>query len=260
MTDIRWYQTLALWKSIVFMEGNYKRASGRRHRRPVPQGLRRRRHPAGRARGGGDASVPRAAGLLDRLGRRADDRPVRVVRGVLRAPRASSPRRCATCSATTRRRAACWSTSSAGASTSAEFEQRFAPMLGRCRDDGPGRPPVRRQRRRTSGCSAPCRPRATRACRTGLISNSWGVDALPAGADGRPVRRRRHLRHRRASASPAPEIYAMGAERGRPAAGGVRLRRRPGLQPQAGEGARAWRRSCTRTPRRRSRSSRSCSA
>jgi aminoglycoside phosphotransferase (APT) family kinase protein len=27
MTDIRWYQTLALWKSIVFMEGNYRRAS-----------------------------------------------------------------------------------------------------------------------------------------------------------------------------------------------------------------------------------------
>ncbi|HEU4974372.1 MAG TPA: phosphotransferase family protein [Baekduia sp.] len=27
MTDIRWYQTLALWKAIVFMEGNFKRAS-----------------------------------------------------------------------------------------------------------------------------------------------------------------------------------------------------------------------------------------
>ena len=26
MTDIRWYRTLALWKSIVFMEGNYKRS------------------------------------------------------------------------------------------------------------------------------------------------------------------------------------------------------------------------------------------
>jgi aminoglycoside phosphotransferase (APT) family kinase protein len=26
MTDIRWYTTLALWKSLVFMEGNYKRA------------------------------------------------------------------------------------------------------------------------------------------------------------------------------------------------------------------------------------------
>ena len=24
--EIRWYMTLALWKSIVFMEGNYKRA------------------------------------------------------------------------------------------------------------------------------------------------------------------------------------------------------------------------------------------
>jgi aminoglycoside phosphotransferase (APT) family kinase protein len=27
MTDIRWYQTLALWKAVVFMEGNFKRAS-----------------------------------------------------------------------------------------------------------------------------------------------------------------------------------------------------------------------------------------
>ena len=26
MSDMRWYTTLAVWKSIVFMEGNYKRA------------------------------------------------------------------------------------------------------------------------------------------------------------------------------------------------------------------------------------------
>src|SRR6476619_465824 len=26
MRDVQWYRTLALWKSIVFMEGNYKRA------------------------------------------------------------------------------------------------------------------------------------------------------------------------------------------------------------------------------------------
>ena len=26
MTDLRWYRTLALWKIIVFMEGNYRRA------------------------------------------------------------------------------------------------------------------------------------------------------------------------------------------------------------------------------------------
>ena len=25
MTDLSWYQTLALWKSAVFLEGNYKR-------------------------------------------------------------------------------------------------------------------------------------------------------------------------------------------------------------------------------------------
>jgi aminoglycoside phosphotransferase (APT) family kinase protein len=28
MTDLRWYTTLALWKSVVFMEGNYRRAIG----------------------------------------------------------------------------------------------------------------------------------------------------------------------------------------------------------------------------------------
>lgn len=27
MTDIRWYQVLALWKAVVFMEGNFRRAS-----------------------------------------------------------------------------------------------------------------------------------------------------------------------------------------------------------------------------------------
>jgi aminoglycoside phosphotransferase (APT) family kinase protein len=26
MRDVQWYRTLALWKAIVFMEGNYKRA------------------------------------------------------------------------------------------------------------------------------------------------------------------------------------------------------------------------------------------
>ena len=26
MSDLRWYQALAVWKAVVFMEGNYKRA------------------------------------------------------------------------------------------------------------------------------------------------------------------------------------------------------------------------------------------
>ena len=32
MSDIRWYTTLALWKCVVFMEGNYKRAIAGTHR------------------------------------------------------------------------------------------------------------------------------------------------------------------------------------------------------------------------------------
>jgi aminoglycoside phosphotransferase (APT) family kinase protein len=26
MSDLRWYQALAVWKAVVFMEGNYKRS------------------------------------------------------------------------------------------------------------------------------------------------------------------------------------------------------------------------------------------
>jgi aminoglycoside phosphotransferase (APT) family kinase protein len=39
MTDIRWYQTLALWKSIVFMEGNFKRAQAGATDAPNLRGL-----------------------------------------------------------------------------------------------------------------------------------------------------------------------------------------------------------------------------
>jgi aminoglycoside phosphotransferase (APT) family kinase protein len=39
MTDIRWYRTLALWKSIVFMEGNYKRAMEGRTDDPYLKGF-----------------------------------------------------------------------------------------------------------------------------------------------------------------------------------------------------------------------------
>ena len=39
MTDIRWYRTLALWKSIVFMEGNYKRATSGSTDDPYPKGF-----------------------------------------------------------------------------------------------------------------------------------------------------------------------------------------------------------------------------
>ena len=42
--------TLALWKSVVFMEGNYKRAIAGTHRRPLPEAVRRGRARARRAR------------------------------------------------------------------------------------------------------------------------------------------------------------------------------------------------------------------
>ena len=50
MTDIRWYQTLALWKSIVFMEGNYKRAVTGATDDPYLKALRRGVDRARRAR------------------------------------------------------------------------------------------------------------------------------------------------------------------------------------------------------------------
>jgi len=40
--DIAWYATLALWKSVVHMEGNYKRAMVGASDDPVSEELRRR--------------------------------------------------------------------------------------------------------------------------------------------------------------------------------------------------------------------------
>ena len=47
-----WYVTLALWKAVVFMEGNYKRAARRLCRRSLPEDVRRRSGRDRRTRGG----------------------------------------------------------------------------------------------------------------------------------------------------------------------------------------------------------------
>ena len=52
MTDIRWYRTLALWKSIVFMEGNYKRALSGATDDPYLKGFGEGVIQLARARGG----------------------------------------------------------------------------------------------------------------------------------------------------------------------------------------------------------------
>ena len=85
MTDIRWYQTLALWKSIVFMEGNYKRAVSGATDDPYLQGfgdgvIELAERAEALAHGG---SLGRAAAR--RLGRRPHDERLRVVRVLLPA-------------------------------------------------------------------------------------------------------------------------------------------------------------------------------
>ena len=52
MSDVRWYTTLALWKSAIFLEGSYKRRAGRHDGRPVLRPARARRARDRRARVG----------------------------------------------------------------------------------------------------------------------------------------------------------------------------------------------------------------
>ena len=138
-------------------------------------------------------------GPSDRLGRRPDHRPVRLVRGVLRGGGAGGGEGARAASAATRQRARCW-WSSRRARGGAEFERRFAPMLGVSTHEGliermfAGSGPDARDARRRA------RPRAAgRADRPDL--ELVGRAPLPAGPDGRAVRRRRDLRRSSASAS-----------------------------------------------------------
>ena len=95
--------------------------------------------------------------------------------------------------------------------------------------------------------------------RTGLVSNSWGEEGYDRARfaelfDVLVISGELGIR------KPAPEIYALAAERLGRAAGALRVRRRPARQPQAGARRSGWRRCCTATPARRSPSSRSTSA
>ena len=63
MGDIRWYQALALWKIIVFMEGNYRRALAGSVDDPYLHVVRRGDRRARRARRGADA-MSRLAGKV----------------------------------------------------------------------------------------------------------------------------------------------------------------------------------------------------
>ena len=80
LDDLRWYRVMALWKIIVFMEGNYRRGARRLGRRSLPDVVRRGDLRARRARRGPHAMsrltgkvalVTGAAGGLGRATARA---------------------------------------------------------------------------------------------------------------------------------------------------------------------------------------------
>ena len=85
MSNVRWYMTLALWKSAIFLEGSYKRPPRGHDRRPVLRparaGRARRRRARVADRAGQRRRDPRRPAR--RLRRRPDHERLRLVRGVL---------------------------------------------------------------------------------------------------------------------------------------------------------------------------------
>ena len=85
MSDVRWYMTLALWKSAIFLEGSYKRRLAGTTDDPFFDLLEQRRAGRRRARLARSRRAPErgARRAARRLRRRADDERVRLVRAVL---------------------------------------------------------------------------------------------------------------------------------------------------------------------------------
>ena len=171
-------------------------------------------------------------------------------------PRACRPTRSASGSVTTRASRELLIGLETGELAEAEFEPRFAAILGVAapglidRLFAGGRP--------TKRCSAPCAARAPAGIRTGLISNSWGTRrydrALLAELfDGVVISGEVGMR------KPTPEIYELGAERigaraRASACSSTTCRSTSSRRPSWG-----WRPSTTAMPSRRSPSSSVCS-
>ena len=122
MSDVRWYMTLALWKSAVFLEGSYKRRLAGTPRTRSSTGSR----PACRRSRSGHGRPRRAD---RRLRRRPDHGRLRLLPRRSARPKACRPTRCATASATTPRRATLLAGLETGELEVAEFEPRFAALL-----------------------------------------------------------------------------------------------------------------------------------
>ena len=94
MRDMRWYTTLALWKSIVFMEGNYKRAiagtTDDPYLKQFGEGVLELAEPGAGGRGGAWRVNRRAAALLIDWGGVLTTNLFALLPGVLRGSRAST--------------------------------------------------------------------------------------------------------------------------------------------------------------------------
>ena len=225
-----WYVTLALWKAVVFMEGNYKRALSGSTDDPYLKSFGEGVVEIADARADGHAAMASENGHLPwsahRLRRRADDRPVRVVPRLLRASRVSRRTRSAGSSARTATCRELLHRPRDRRGARGGLRARFAPHARR-RRRRPDRPAVRRLEPDEPMLAAVRRARAG-GVRTGLVSNSWGTRRYPRELlaelfDGVVISGEVGIR------KPAPEIYALGAEQHRPGSRGVRVRRRPAV-------------------------------
>ena len=118
---------------------------------------------------------PAAHRPAGRLGRRADDERVRVVRGVLRAGGSGSRRRTQAFRADPIAPRAAGRARRSARCAEAEFEKRFA-RPARCRGRRSDRAADDRTRAADTAMMAAVRRARHHGIVTGLISNSWGVD------------------------------------------------------------------------------------
>ena len=109
MSDLRWYQALALWKAAVFMEGNYKRSLAGTTDDPFlklfDEGVPMLAEAAHEIIAG--TATPAHEGPAGRLRRGPDDQRVGVASAPSAMRRGSSATRSGGCSATTPRRWRC---------------------------------------------------------------------------------------------------------------------------------------------------------
>ena len=131
MSDLRWYQALAIWKAAVFMEGNYKRSLAGMTDDPflklfdegVPTS------GGGRLRGHLVRRRPGLKGLLVDYGGVLTTNVWESFSAFCRAE-GLEPGQVRACSARTRRRSRLLRRLETGELTEEQFSEQFAPLLG----------------------------------------------------------------------------------------------------------------------------------